>query len=416
MKKFATIFLALAVAAPALATNGYFLHGQGTANKALAGAGTALAQDALDADTNPAAGAFLPWGYSVSLALFSPDRSYTVTGNPSGYPQTFGLTPGTVTSKSKYFPMPGFGINVKLDEVSAVTVNFTAHGGMNTDYRTATFYGANHTGVDLGQAFLTATYSRKITPNQSLGVTAVLAGQRFKAQGLEQFAAFSSDPDCLTGRGYDTSRGVGAKFGYLAKVTPNLSFGASYNPRIHMSKFKSYCGLFAQDGRFDIPTSYNAGVAVKPAEDLTLTADYQRIDYNNVKAVGNPLFPNLMASPLGAATGAGFGWKNVNVYKVGAQFKANEELTLRAGYSQADQPIPSSEVLFNILAPGVVERHITAGFSKSLRNAPGRFNFAAMYAPNKTVRGANPLEAPGQQSIALKMHEWEVEFGYSLGF
>ena len=417
MKKFAIISLAVLVSAPAFATNGYFLHGQGSANKAMAGAGTALAQEALDADTNPAAGAFLPWGYSVSLALFSPNRSYTVTGNPSGYPQTFGLAPGTVTSQSKYFPMPGFGMNFKLDEVSAVTVNFTAHGGMNTDYRTNTFYGAgNHTGVDLGQAFLTATYARKLTQDQAVGVTAVIAGQRFKAQGLQAFSAFTSNPDCLTNNGYEASYGAGVKLGYLAKLTPKFAFGASFSPRIHMSEFKNYCGLFAQDGRFDIPTTFNTGVAFNPHEDVTLTADYQKIHYNDVKAVGNPLFPNLMSSPLGAATGAGFGWKDINVYKAGVQYKASAAWTLRAGYSQADQPIPSSEVLFNILAPGVIERHITAGFSKALQNNPGRFNFALMYAPNKTVRGVNPLEAPGQQSIALKMHEWEVEFGYSLGF
>lgn len=417
MKKLAIVFLAVLVSAPAFATNGYFLHGQGSANKAMAGAGTALPQEALDVETNPAAGAFLPWGYSVSLALFSPDRSYTVSGAPSGVPQTFGLTPGTVTSKSTLFPMPAFGINFKLDEKSAVTVNFTAHGGMNTDYRTNTFYGASgHTGVDLGQAFLTATYARKLTQNQSAGVTAIVAGQRFKAQGLEQFAAFSSNPDCLSGNGYETSYGAGVKVGYLAKLTPKLAFGASFAPRIHMSDFKSYCGLFAQNGRFDIPTTLNTGIAVNPYDDLTLTADYQKIHYADVKSVGNPLFPNLTSSPLGAATGAGFGWKDINVYKAGVQYKANADWTLRAGYSQADQPIPSSEVLFNILAPGIIERHITAGFSKSLQNAPGRFNFALMYAPNKTVRGANPLEVPGQQQISLKMHEWEVEFGYSLGF
>jgi long-chain fatty acid transport protein len=49
--------------------------------------------------------------------------------------------------------------------------------------------------------FLTTTYSRKITRNQSLGVSAVMVEQRFKASGLEAFAAFSSDGDCLTGNG-----------------------------------------------------------------------------------------------------------------------------------------------------------------------------------------------------------------------
>ncbi|MEO8034110.1 MAG: outer membrane protein transport protein [Acidobacteriota bacterium] len=406
----------LAAAPAAFATNGYFVHGIGTQSKAMAGATVALPQEALDADTNPAAGVFVGRGHSFSLALFNPERQYTITGNPSGYPQTFGLTPGTVASKSKYFPMPAAGFNFRPNDISAITVNFTAHGGMNTDYRTNTFYGSNHTGVDLAQMFLTTTYSRKITANQSLGISAVMVEQRFKASGLEAFAAFSSSPDCLTGNGYKWSHGVGLKVGYLAQPLPKLSFGVSYSPTITMSKFGAYCGLFAQDGRFNVPASGTVGVAYKVAEPLTVTADYQRIHYSDVASVGNALLPNLVSAPLGSDGGAGFGWRDVSVYKVGMQWKANDAWTWRAGYSKADQPIPQSEVLFNILAPGVVQQHITLGFSKALERSPGRFNMAVMYAPSNTVRGANPLEVPGGQQIELKMHEYEIEFGYSLGF
>jgi len=406
----------LALAIPAFATNGYFLHGIGTDSKAMAGATTALPQEALDADSNPAAGVFVNSGHSISLAIFNPDRSYTITGNPSGYPQTFGLTPGTVTSKSTVFPMPAVGFNFRPTDISAVTVNFTAHGGMNTDYRTSTFYGSDHTGVDLAQVFLTTTYSRKITQNQSLGISAIIAGQRFKASGLEAFAAFSSDPDCLTGNGYKWSHGFGVKVGYLAQVTPKFSLGASYTPTIVMSKFGKYCGLFAQDGRFNIPASASAGIAYKVTDPLTVTADYQRINYSDVGSVGNTFLPNIVTTPLGSENGAGFGWRDINVYKVGLQWKQNEVWTWRAGFSKADQPIPSSEVLFNILAPGVVQDHITLGFSRAMERAPGRFSVAFMYAPAKSVRGPNPLEAPGAQQIELKMHEYELEFGYSFGF
>ena len=416
MRRFPILIAVFLLALPAFATNGYFLHGIGTGSKAMAGATTALPQEALDADTNPAAGVFINSGHEISLALFSPDRSYTITGAPSGVPQTFGLTPGTVTSKSTLFPMPELGFNFRPNAVSAVTVNFTAHGGMNTDYRTSTFYGSDHTGVDLGQAFLTATYAHKLTRNQSIGVSAIFAEQRFKASGLQAFANFSSDPDCLTNNGYKWSHGLGVKVGYLAQVTPRLSLGASYTPTIVMSKFGKYCGLFAEDGRFNIPASLSAGVAYKVIEPLTIAADVQRINYSDVASVGNTFLPNIVAAPLGSNNGAGFGWRDINVYKLGVQWKQNEVWTWRAGYSKADQPIPNSEVLFNILAPGVVEQHITLGFSRAMERGPGRFNVALMYAPTKSVRGPNPLEVPGAQQIELKMHEYEVEFGYSFGF
>ncbi len=415
MKRTLAVLLIL-IAPAAFATNGYFTHGLGTTSKGMAGANTAMAEEALDAETNPAAVVFVPGGYSLSLALFSPDRQYTISGAPSGYPQTFGLTPGTVRSESKYFPMPALGYNVRPTDRDAVAINLVARGGMNTDYRTSTFYGRDHTGVDLAQMFLTTTYARKLTEKQALGVTVVIAAQRFKASGLEAFAPFSSDPDGLTGNGYEFSHGIGVRMGYLARFSPQFSIGAAYAPKINMSELKSYCGLFAQDGRFDIPGSASAGIAWNiQQQPVTVALDWQQIQYSKVRSVGNPLFPNLMTSPLGSATGAGFGWKDINVAKIGFEWRATDTFTWRAGFSKADQPIPSSEVLFNILAPGVIEKHITFGGTKKL-NERGKFNFALMYAPNKTVTGANPLEAPGQQTISLKMHEWEAEFGYSFGF
>lgn len=406
----------LLAALPAFATNGYFLHGIGTSSKAMAGATTALAQEALDSDTNPAAGVFVERGRSFSLALFSPDRQYTITGNPSGMPQTFGLTPGTVSSESKYFPMPAAGFNFRPNDASAVTVNFTAHGGMNTDYRTNTFYGSDHTGVDLAQMFLSTSYARKITANQSLGISGIVVAQRFKASGLEAFGAFSSDGASLTGNGYSWSQGVGVKVGYLAQPLPKFSFGVAWSPKISMSEFDDYSGLFAEGGSFDIPASGSIGVAYRVTEPLTITADVQRIEYSGVASVGNALLPNLMTAPLGSDNGAGFGWQDINVYKLGVQYVASEEWTWRFGYSKGDQPIPDSEVLFNILAPGVIEDHFTVGFSKALHRTPGRLNFALMYAPTQTVKGANPLEVPGGQQIELQMNEYEIEFGYSFGF
>jgi long-chain fatty acid transport protein len=410
-----TLTVALALAAPLYATNGYFTHGQGTASKGMVGATTAIAQDALDAETNPAATVFLNSGYSISMALFSPKRDYTVIGNPSQAPGTFGLTPGKVSSKSDYFPMPAVGYNHRVNENNALTFNLVAHGGMNTDYRTATFYGSDHTGVDLAQMFLSATYAHKLTANHALGISAVAVGQRFKASGLQAFSMFSSNAQNLTNNGYDTSYGVGVRLGYLGQLTPRVSIGAAYSPKIRMSDLKSYSGLFAQGGRFDIPSSLSAGIAFKPVENLTTALDYQRIHYSDVLAVGNPMMPNIVSTPLGTTGGAGFGWNDINIYKIGMQWKQNETWTWRAGYSKCDQPVPASEVLFNILAPGVVQDHITLGFSRQMK-APGRFNFAMMYAPGKTVTGANPLEVPGQQQIRLNMKEWEMEFGYSFGF
>jgi long-chain fatty acid transport protein len=59
-----------------------------------------------------------------------------------------------------------------------------------------------------------------------------------------------------------------------------------------------------------------------------VAADYQRINYSGIPAVGNP---SAALAPLGAANGPGFGWRDVNVFKIGVAWELNSMLTLRAG-------------------------------------------------------------------------------------
>lgn len=404
------------VASSAFATNGYFSHGTGTANKALGGAGLALPQDALAGANNPASATEAPQENLFNIALFNPNREYTVNGSPSGYPQTFGLTPGTVESGSDLFFMPTMATNRKLGSGSALSISFVAHGGMNTDYQTNTFYGSETTGVDLAQLFLNTTYARKIGANHSLGITGIIAYQRFEANGLEAFGMFSTNPGSLTGNGFDDSYGFGLKIGYLGHLTSRLSVGATYSPKISMSDFDKYAGLFCEGGSFDIPASTSIGLAYQATDAVIFVFDVQQIEYSGVNSVGHKMMPNLMQSPLGSHGGPGFGWEDMTAYKLGVQWEATPLWTLRAGYSTANQPIPESEMLFNILAPGVIEDHVTFGFSRELAAGARNFSFSLMYALENSVTGPNLLEAPGQQSIELTMDEWEAEFSYGFRY
>ncbi len=78
-----SIAAAVFSAAPVYATNGYFSHGYSTKEKGLAGAGAAYSQDALASATNPAGMVFVGDRMDVGLQLFSPSRSYSVTGTPT---------------------------------------------------------------------------------------------------------------------------------------------------------------------------------------------------------------------------------------------------------------------------------------------------------------------------------------------
>ena len=90
----------------------------------------------------------------------------------------------------------------------------------------------------------------------------------------------------------------------------------------------------------------------------------------------------------------------------------SHKLSVRAGAAYGKQPIPSSDVLFNILAPAVTEWHFALGATaKTAKHS--ELSFAVVGVPGVTVSGPNPLEVPGQQRITLDMHQYEFEVGYA---
>ena len=437
------VAVAAALAAPAaFATNGYFAHGYGTKNKGLAGSGIALPQDAMHAATNPAGMVFVGDRMDLGLALFSPRREYSVKGNPSGFPGTFPLEPGTIESDSEYFFIPHFARNWMLNPDSSFGITVYGNGGMNTDYPdhanpirnaggcgTGTFCAGN-TGIDLMQLFVNASYARKLSPSSSWGVSGILAYQRFEATGVGSFAPFSSDPANLSNKGYDSATGFGAKLGWQGDVAPGLTLAASYQTEIKMSEFDDYAGLFAEKGDFDVPATATLGLAFKVTPASVVTFDLQKIWYSKINSVGNPIsnlttpgacVPTGPAGPgagngcLGQSGGGGFGWDDMTVAKLGYQWQTSPDWTWRVGFSKGDQPVGGSEVVFNILAPGIIEQHYTFGFTKKT-GVSSEFNFAAMYAPSNSVKGSNSFEAPNQQTVEVKMDQFEIEASWGWKF
>lgn len=430
---------AAAVAAPsAFATNGYFAHGYSMKESAMAGAGVALSQDSLAAATNPAGMVMIGSRMDIGASWFKPIRKYDATGT-AGVPDGFAcgalcpfeIGPQSITSDNENFLIPQFGYNTMLNANSSFGVSVYGNGGMNTEYKGGTAqhndglgnavttdgtFGAGTAGVDLAQLFIAPTYAMKIGNDNAVGVSAILAYQRFKALGLGLFGAFglSTDASNLTDNGYDTSTGFGFKLGWQGQITPAVSVGASYQSKINMKKFKKYAGLFADGGDFDIPSTATVGLAFKATPASKVLLDVQRINYSDVDAVHNP-FANLDDCPafggtdasscLGGSNGAGFGWKDMTVVKLGYQWDTSGGWTWRAGISQGKQPIPSSEVMFNILAPGLMEKHLTFGFTKQV-DSKSEINFAFMYAPEVKQSGENPLDPA--QNIELKMKQYQV--------
>ncbi|CAA9891845.1 conserved exported hypothetical protein [Candidatus Methylobacter favarea] len=420
------LFSALSLSSFAVnATNGYFAHGYGARSKAMAGTGVAFSQDAIAGALNPAGLVYVGNSLDVELEFFSPLRQYTVQGGPTPA-SIFPLNSGTVTSESDIFAIPTLGWSYQIDNQQSVGLTAYGNGGMNTDYEDfanplcppassarGTFC-AGSTGVDLAQGFIVPSYAHSFANGRfSLGVSPIFAVQTFKAKGLASFGNFSSDPQHLSDTGRDWSYGVGFRVGGQAELLPGLRLGAAYKSRIYMTEFDKYAGLFADHGGFDIPDSFNIGLSWAINNAVTTAFDVEHIRYSEIQSVGNPLQPLLQGIPLGADHGPGFGWNDMTIYKLGVQWQQSKNWILRAGLSYGKQPIESTEVLFNILAPGVQEWHLTTGFSHALTDQD-ELSFAFMYSPPKIVTGENPL-SPGQ-TIELQMYQLSGQFAWSRSF
>lgn len=399
--------LTLMSSAPAFATEGYFTHGFGAVNKSMAGAGVATGFDAMSQATNPAALTLIDPQFTADISVFSPRRESTLSGTV--------FVNDNFESDRNYFFIPSLAGTYVIDPSSSWGWAVYGQGGMNTTYdHPIGPFGGGKTGVDLAQGFLQFTYAREITPRVSIGVSPIIAAQRFKAFGLQAFIPSSSDPAHVTNNGYEWSYGYGGKIGLQADVGAGFRFGASYQSRMYMTEFDDYAGLFAEQGDFDIPPALQAGFAWDSGTGVTVALDYKRIFYDQVDSVANSINNFTIPAPLGADNGPGFGWESINSYKLGVSFEASPSLTLRAGVALNDNPIPSSEVLFNVLAPGVQEQHYTAGLTWQV-NPNNALVLGAMYSPTNTVTGPVPGFLGGG-TVELEMYQWEATVGWTWTF
>jgi long-chain fatty acid transport protein len=117
---------------------------------------------------------------------------------------------------------------------------------------------------------------------------------------------------------------------------------------------------------------------------------------------------------LGAANGAGFGWQDVTVLKLGVSQRMSNTLVVRGGLSHNNQPIPTSQTFFNILAPGVVQNSLTLGATWTLADK-SEITVGYMHAFKQTVNGAgsiSPLQGGGNANLSMSEDSLGVSYGW----
>lgn len=169
------------------------------------------------------------------------------------------------------------------------------------------------------------------------------------------------------------------------------------------------------------PQSFGFGVAYTPSAVLKLSADIEWLNWENAfdkmtlkLSNGTSANVNKMIGSSAFTIDFPMNWKNTVLVKVGGEYCAAKDLTLRLGYAFSSNPVPSTTI-FPVF-PAVVESHITAGASYKV-SGPITLHAAFEMALNNSVTASNTsIIANEYDGSTSDLSTWLLHVGMSYAF
>lgn len=441
------------------AINGIYDYGMGQINRGMGGAGVAMPQDAFATFTNPAGLGQIKHNLDIGAAVYFPDMytkfSSGTAAVPPPAPSPIAAAAGKFDSKMNVFFLPDLSYVFHLDNNNHFALAAHAIGGYGSKYQTkksASTYSptplpfgsvVNRQGLlgdgtvlaSLKIGSVNASYNYVVDKFFSWGVTLSYYVQAFESKGSQGLAAFTTRSllnsnntalaTKLSNNGVDYNHGFGATLGALVKPHKMVTLGVTATPTVRMSKLKDYTDLMADGGRLDIPGRYVAGARIQPNDQLDVVVDFVRIMNRQVKTYGNnsrALIDGRCSTSsatfapqdcLGGKEGAGFGWANQTLVKVGGAYKLTTKDTVRLGVSYGNRIGHTKDIIINTLAPGAAARWITsAGYSRVMPNY--KLNSFLTYIPAQKMDGVNELSSGRAQTVEFKVGGFGLGVGVSV--
>lgn len=399
-----------------IAQTGHIMQGIGAVNMSMGGAATAQPLDINGAlQWNPAGiAAFDKKTISVNAGLFfsAPELSSTVptmSGTMSGTTKDdrgVSVMPALAyvyaKKESKHsfglsaFGISGFGVTFPEGNTNPINMpqSVGGFGKLLSDYQL----------LQIG-----ATYAYKLNDQFSIGIAPTF-----------NYATLKLEPNPLASpdmaKGYPVSKkasatGIGAQLGLFYQSKAGVKLGASYKTQQKFGAFNfknNYLdGSQAPDVKFTMNypaiLSLGAGYSNKIFD---LAADYRFVNYEKTDGFEAKGWTN---------TGSvkGFGWQNISIVSLGAQYKGISKWPLRVGYTYSTCPIQSELAFFSTPATAVIKNAFQLGFGYE---ASSRVKINAVYHHGSSsgsisgpllnpmmVSSTNPYGAIPSSSVSYKM-------------
>jgi long-chain fatty acid transport protein len=405
------LLLSFVASTPARAQFGLALGGVGPINRSMGGASTAAPIDSAGSlYWNPASITGLPNNeMEFGVGFFIP-RTTLTSSLPAG---SIGAnTPATNLSgktggNNGTFLLPAFGLVYTPNE-SPWTVGLGVYemGGFGVNYPVDTRnpvlnprppfgFGVGPLYTQLQIIQFAPTVAVKLTDTLSIGAAAnidtgslMIDPALFSAPGLTQtpLGPAPNYPSATNGR-YRV--GAGFHVGIYWEPNESWSFGAAYKSQQWFEQYTyNEINLNGQGVspkfHLDFPMFVTVGAAYKGIDKLLLAADFRFVDYRDISGFRSTGFDQRGALQ-------GLGWQNLFGLALGAQYKLTDDLTVRAGYTFALNPVSGAVTMYNLGSPTIIQHSLALGASY---NVTQRFKLSVAWAHDFQNSVEGPIILP----------------------
>ena len=206
-------------------------------------------------------------------------------------------------------------------------------------------------------------------------VTGIFAYQRFASVDIGTLGGNWALSPAQVG----TSFGAGARIDFDNQLGERLRWSVGLQSRVGMTPLTSYRGVFADNGDFDIPASATLSLSWLLTPDFSLDAGLQRVQYSDIRPFTSQNLPRRFLALLGDSSSPVFAWRDLDIYSVGWTWHDDMLGNLQMRYTTRQQPVPTSRLLADALAPVTANRMVSASWSQMF-GPRNQLTFQASYA------------------------------------
>lgn len=253
--------------------------------------------------------------------------------------------------------------------------------------------------------------------NLSGDLVAPLAGF-VGAGGAAHFSLSRNNP---TGGGVDAI-GWGGRLGLTYKLADKTVFGAMYNFKTSVGDLKGKATLSAVSGNgavlplhgdirikdFEMPASLTLGFAHQFNERWLVAADVKRIYWSDVMEDISVGFKSQLG---GVGIELPHNYQDITVASIGTAYRYSDKLTLRAGYSYAQQALDNRLILPVI--PAYLKKHISLGGEYSF-DGSSKLNLAVSFGLKESL--STPSYLSGTEMLKQSHSQVNAVVSYSKSF